>query len=147
MWEGKTNRIPKDVDEQQQQHSSMKLHSAYMQVHSGPLEGAPRQPWGMEKPQGRTTGVGNTYLWHLMGMEHNIHNAWMMGVYGGHCGKIFWHTREAMHTIAERLAEEGRMVVVVCRCTWLCKCKPLHQNSNGDNNPSWQNVGSTCWQS
>ena len=33
-------------------HSSMRLHSAYMQVHSGPLGGAPRRPWGMENPSG-----------------------------------------------------------------------------------------------
>ena len=32
--------------------SSMKLHSAYMQVHSGPLGGAPRRPWGIQNPQG-----------------------------------------------------------------------------------------------
>ena len=61
----------------------MKLHSAYMQVHSGPLGGAPRQPWG--KIRKGTTGVGLA----SMGMEHNIHNAWMMGVYGGRCGRMF----------------------------------------------------------
>ena len=33
-------------------HSSMRLHSAYMQVHSGPLGGAPRRPCGMENPSG-----------------------------------------------------------------------------------------------
>ena len=33
-------------------HSSMRPHSAYMQVHSGPVGGAPRRPWGTENPYG-----------------------------------------------------------------------------------------------
>ena len=56
----------------------MRLHCAYMQVHSGPLRGAPRQPWGMENPSGYNLGWLGTTLQCLMvvssghGGQHRI---------------------------------------------------------------------------
>ena len=65
-------------------HSSMRLHSAYMRVHSGPLGGAPRRPWGMENPHG--------YNWCWLGTTLR----WLLVASGGH---------EAQH--AGCLDEEG----------------------------------------
>ena len=83
--------------------SSMTLHSSYMQVHSGPLGGAPRWPWGMENPSGYNwCWLGTTVqclLVVLVDMEDNTHNTLMMGVYGGHCGRTLWHIWEAVRTI------------------------------------------------
>ena len=56
-------------------HSSMRPHSAYMQVHSGPLGGAPRRPWGMENPYG--------YNWCWLGTTLQC----LLVVSGGHGGQ------------------------------------------------------------
>ena len=69
----------------------------------------------------------NACMWRLVDMEHNTHNALMMGLYGGHCGTMLWHMWEAGRTICrpllKRLAKEGGMCVQVCRCSRNCKCK------------------------
>ena len=51
-----------------------------------------------------TTGVGlvqhrNASWWRLVDMEHITHNALMMGVYGGHCGRMLWQMWEGVCTI------------------------------------------------
>ena len=64
----------------------MKLHSAYVQVHIGPRE-EHRGDHGALPIRKATTSVGleqhcNACMWRLVCMEHNTHNAYMMGVYG-----------------------------------------------------------------
>ena len=56
-------------------HSSMRPHSAYMQVHSGPLGGALRRPWGMENPYG--------YNWCWLGTTPQC----LLVASGGHGGQ------------------------------------------------------------
>ena len=73
--------------------SSMKLHSVKCRCIVGHLE-EHRGDHGALKIRKGTTGVGlvphyNACLWRLVRMEHNIHNAQMMGVYGGRCGTMF----------------------------------------------------------
>ena len=112
-------------------HSSMRLHSAYMQVHSGQLGGAPRRPWAMEKPSG--------YNWCWLGTTLQC----LLVASGGHGGQhpqcvddggvwdALWqdvvaHVGSAAYNpqdIAETLAQEGAMCATVCRCSARCKCK------------------------
>ena len=132
-------------------HSSMRLHSAYMQVHSGPLGGAPRRPWGMGNPTA-TTGVGwvpccSASWWRLVHMEDSRHNALMRGVSGGHCGRMLWPMWKAVRTIRRTLLK-GWLWRVPCvrRCADAAggaSAKPLHQNSNECGGQRWPNVGST----
>ena len=91
-------------------HCSRRLHSAYVQVHSGSLGGAPWRPWGMENPP--------SYKWCWLGTTLQCllvacggHGAQrpqclddrMMGVYGGHCGRMFWQMWEGLCTIRRPL--------------------------------------------
>ena len=60
-------------------HSSTRLHSAYVQVHSGPLGGAPRRLWGMENAQGYNwCWLGTTLQccrWRVVDTGHSTHDA------------------------------------------------------------------------
>ena len=56
-------------------HSSTRLQPAHMQVHSGPLGGAPRRSWGIENPPG--------YNWCWLGTTLQC----LLVVSGGHGGQ------------------------------------------------------------
>ena len=114
-------------------HSSMRPHSACMQVHSGPLGGAPRRPWGMENPHG--------YNWCWLGTTLQCLLVASGGHEGQHAGCLdeegvwgpLWQGVVAHggggasnpQDIAERLAMEDAMCETVCRCNGRCKCKAL----------------------
>ena len=99
-----------------------------------------------------TIGVGlaqhcNAYLLHLVGMDHNIHTALMMLLFGVHCGRILWPVREAVCTI-HKLLLSGWLTRVV----WLWRCAAVvgsasasHQqrNFNRINSARWLSVGNT----
>ena len=112
-------------------HSSMRPHSAYMQVHSGPLVGAPRRPWGMENLY--------RYNWCWLGTTLQC----LLVASGGHGGQhagcldeeVVWRPlwqdvvahggdgADNPRDIIERLGLEGAMCETVCRCIGRCKCK------------------------
>ena len=112
-------------------HSSMRPLSAYMQVHSGPLGGAPRRPWGMENPHG--------YNWCWLGTTLQCVLVASGGHEGQHAGCLdeegvrgpLWQGVVAHggggaynpQDIAERLAMEDAMCETVCRCSGRCKGK------------------------
>ena len=105
-------------------HSSMRLHSAYMQVHSGPLGGAPRRPWGMANPSGYNWCWLGTTLQCLLVLSggHGGQRAQCLddgGVWGTLWQDVVAHVRSDAynpHDIAERLAQEGAMCATVCGC-------------------------------
>ena len=132
-------------------HSSMRPHSGYMQVHSGPLGGGPRRPWGRRIHMG-TTGVGwvprcTACWWRRVDMEDSTHNALTGRVSEGHFGMMLWHMWEAVHTIHRTLLRGWPWrVPCVRRCADAAgdaSANPLHQNSNGCGRKRWPNVRST----
>ena len=104
------------------------IHSAYMQVHSGPLGGAPRRPWGMENPYGYNWCWLGTTLQCLLvasGGHGGQHAACLdeEGVWGPLWQGVGGDGAYNPQDIAERLALEGAMCETVCRCSGRCKCK------------------------
>ena len=112
-------------------HSSTRLHSAYEQVHSGPLGGAPRRPWGMENPQGYNWCWFGTTMQCLLVASggHGAHHPQCLddgGIWGTLWQDVLANVGRGAYNpqaFAERLAEEGGMCVAVCRCSGHCKCK------------------------
>ena len=112
-------------------HSSMRPHSAYMQVHSGPLGGAPQRPWGMENPYGyKWSWLGTTLQCLLMASgAHGGQHAGCLdkeGVWGPLWQGVVAHGGDGAYNpqdIAKRLALEGAMCETVCPCSGRCKCK------------------------
>ena len=103
-------------------HSSMRSHFAYMQVHSGPLGGAPRRPWGMENPYGYNWCCLGTTLQCLL-VASGAHGEQHAGcldeeaVWGPLWQGVVAHGGDGAynpHDIAERLALEGAMCETVC---------------------------------
>ena len=103
-------------------HSSMRPRSAYMQVHSGPLGGAPRRPWGMEIPYGYNwSWLGTTLqcLFVASGGHGGQHPECLdeEGVWGTLWQDVVAHVGGGAYNpqdIAERLALEGAMCETVC---------------------------------
>ena len=134
--------------------SSMKLISAYMQVHSGALGGASLRPWGIETPQGHNwCWLGTTLqgLFEACG-AHGAQYPQYLDDWG--IWWMFWQNILAHEggvyiprAIAKRLAEEGRMAVAVCRCSGLFKCKRPTPKFTGSSSLRCWNVGSTWWPS
>ena len=100
-----------------------------------------------------TTWVGwvphcNASWWCLVDMEDSTHNALMMGVCGGHCGKMLWHMWEAVRTIRRTFLKGFPWRVPCVRryadVAGVASAKPLHQTSNGCSVHRCRNVGSTC---
>ena len=112
-------------------HSSTRLHSPYMQVHSGPLGGAPRRPWGMENPPGYNCCWFGTTLQCLLVASGGHGAQHPQGLDDGGIRGTLWQDVLAKvgrgaynpQAIAKRLAEEGGMCVAVCRCSGHCKYK------------------------
>ena len=111
--------------------SSMRTHSAYMQVHSGPLGGAPRRPWGMENPAGYSWCWLGTTL-QCLPVASSGHGGQQPqclddgGVWGTLWQDVVADVASGAYNpqdIAERLSQEGAMCVTVCRCSGHCKCK------------------------
>ena len=111
-------------------HSSMTPHSAYMQVHSGPLGGAPRRPWGMESPyRYNLCWLGTTLQCLLVASGgHGGQHARCLdeeGVWGPLWQGVVADAGDGAYNpqnITERLALEDAM----CETVWRgggCKCK------------------------
>ena len=109
----------------------MRPLSAYMQVLSGPLGGAPRRPWGMENPHGYNWCWLGTTLQCLLVVSggHEGQHAGCLdeeGVWGPLWQGVVAHGGGGAYNpqdIAERLAMEDAMRETVCRCSGRCKCK------------------------
>ena len=112
-------------------HSSTRLHSAYVQVHSGALGGAPRRPWGMENPLGyNQCWLGTTLQCLLVASGgHGAQHPQCLddgGVWGTLWQDVVANLGRRVYNpqaIAERLAVEGCMCVTMCQCSGHCKCK------------------------
>ena len=97
----------------------------------GPLGGAPLRPWGMENALGYNRCWLGTPLQCLLVAcgGHGAQHPQCLDDEGV-CGTL-WHDVAAHvgsgaynpQAIAERLAHEGGMCVIVCRCNRHCKCK------------------------
>ena len=115
-------------------HSSMRPHSAYMQVHSGPLGGAPRRPWRMaSQPLSNVLWIVCT----TSSMCHNTLPQWSPDtlLVQASCVLSSMSTRRHQHALHRGtqptpvvpiwILMEDAMCETVCRCSGRCKCKAL----------------------